>query len=75
MLPYRNPDSGIIRATIFDMNNEVEAIVTGKLLLEYGIEPGPRMGEIISKALEIQLKGKLTKDNWKQVLKQHNIKI
>jgi len=32
-------------------------IVTGKLLMEYGIEPGPEMGKIIREAYEAQLDG------------------
>ncbi len=50
------------------INGEMEPIVTGEKLLEIGIPSGPEMGQMITKALELQDRGTLTKYNWRQVL-------
>ena len=53
---------------------EMEPIVTGKILLELGLKPGPLMGEIINQALKMQDKGTLDKDNWMERLRGCNFK-
>lgn len=51
------------------INGDMNPIVTGKKLLALGISPTEEMGKIIEKALELQDRGTLTKDNWLKVLK------
>ena len=48
--------------------NQMEPIVTGRLLLQEGLKPSPEFGKIIEKALELQDRGTLNKENWKQRL-------
>lgn len=52
-----------------ELINDMAPIVTGKILLEEGIKPGPRMGEITKKALELQDRGTLRRENWKERLR------
>ena len=44
-------------------------IVTGKKLLELGIEPSQKMGTIIETALKWQDRGTLNVDNWQKMIK------
>ncbi len=49
-------------------------IVTGKLLIENGFKPDSNFRSIIDKALELQDRGTLNKENWKQRLIQSGFK-
>lgn len=49
--------------------NDMAPIVTGKLLIAEGIEPSPRMGEMVAKALELQDRTSLNRLNWKERLR------
>lgn len=49
-------------------NDLMTPVVTGKLLIEKGFTENVKMGEIIEKALELQDRGTLNKDNWMKVL-------
>lgn len=51
------------------LNGEMDPIVTGKVLIEMGMEPGEEMGKIIKHSLELQDRGTLKADNWQTVLK------
>jgi tRNA nucleotidyltransferase (CCA-adding enzyme) len=59
----------VVHAMKLMENGDMQPIVTGKKLMEIGIEPGTHMGEIINHALELQDRGTLNKDNWFKVLK------
>jgi len=62
---------------INDMNDRVSSmmaqgrfipIVNSRLLMERGIQPGPKMGQLIKEAYKLQLSGGLNQDNWFKVL-------
>jgi tRNA nucleotidyltransferase (CCA-adding enzyme) len=56
-------------AAMLQSSGSMLPIVTGKVLVDLGMEPSPEMGKIIDHALELQDRGTLTKDNWRTVLK------
>jgi tRNA nucleotidyltransferase (CCA-adding enzyme) len=58
-----------LRAYDIEESDEMTPIVTGKKLIEIGMQPGTEMGKIIIHALELQDRGTLKKDNWEKVLK------
>jgi tRNA nucleotidyltransferase (CCA-adding enzyme) len=68
-LPHYTPDIGQTRAQELLDQDLMTPIVTGKLLMSLGLTPGKFMGEFIKKALELQDRGTLTKENWKGVMK------
>lgn len=43
-------------------------VVTSQMLLERGVEKGPRLGELLREAFRLQLSGGLTAANWDKVL-------
>lgn len=51
-----------------DKNNEMDPIVRGTDLLALGLPADKTMGEILRKALELQDRGTLNKDNWRERL-------
>lgn len=63
------PDIGQERAQELIDNNLMEPVVTGAKLLEIGMSPGKSVGVAVKKALELQDRGTLNKDNWFKVLK------
>lgn len=69
------PDIGQQRAKELIEADHMTPIVTGELLRQHGIIPGPIMGKMVKKALELQDRGTLRKDNWSKVLKQAGFEI
>lgn len=51
----------------------MQQIVTGKLLIEEGFQPSPEFGKITERALELQDRGLLTKENWRYALMSSGI--
>lgn len=56
-------------------NGEMIPVVTGRLLTLHGVKPGPEMGAMIAKALELQDRGTLNISNWQERMKQCGFKI
>lgn len=69
------PDIGQQRAKELIENNEMIPVVTGKLLKKSGFNDGQMMGNIIKRALELQDRGILSHENWKQRLKSDGFKL
>lgn len=49
-------------------NDRFVPIVNATMLMERGIEPSPKLGQLIKEAFKLQLSGGLTKNNWFKVL-------
>jgi tRNA nucleotidyltransferase (CCA-adding enzyme) len=62
-------DIGQAYADYLIVNDLMTPVVTGELLMANGLEPGEVMGKMVKRALELQDRGTLNKDNWKKVLR------
>lgn len=69
-LTAHTPYIGQDRAQQLIERGEMIPIVTGKLLISEGYTNQLEYGKIISRALELQDRGILTKENWKQRVKE-----
>lgn len=55
----------------FEVQGErIEPIVSGHMLIEKGIAPGPELGRIKSELLDLQLSGELNEENWEEFLEK-----
>lgn len=70
-----NPEIGQELAKELLESGAMTPIVTGKLLQSLGLKDGPEMGAITKKALELQDRGTLNSDNWRERLIQSGFKI
>lgn len=74
-LIFPHPEIGQDYAFKLIESGAMDPIVTGEFLIQNGIQPGPEMGKIIKKALELQDRGTLNKDNWKIMLYNYGFKL
>lgn len=67
LLPI-NPDIGQELAKKLIEDDDMKPIVTGRLLKETGIRDGEEMGKMIKTGLDLQDRGVLNRDNWRNRL-------